>query len=224
MDHYEHNKVYSSIDQQGRYAFGAQPQIAQWNLARLAETLVPLMGDDEDASVRIATEAIQQFSGKITSAWREVVGAKFGFPSVGETESASIRGFLTLLQNHGVDYTSAFAALTASATGGFKTGDLAFLFKADEDFSDWFGSWKKVLQAGELDASARQMRAANPHYIPRNHLVEEAIRAGEDRLDFEPMEKLLEAVLSPFDEREGFERYALPPEPEEEVTQTFCGT
>jgi len=224
MDHYDHNKVYSSIDQQGRYAYGAQPQIAQWNLARLAETLVPLIAEDEDKAIDLATKAIHTFPDRFTSAWAEVMAAKFGFAEMGETQKESIRTFLTLLQKHGVDFTNAFATLTKSVSEDFTSGDLTCMFKGDGQFDDWFVSWKKMVEAGNPDLSLEKMRNSNPVYIPRNHLVEEVIRAGEDRQDFEPLEALLKAVLQPFAERPGLERYAVPPEPEQEVLQTFCGT
>ncbi len=231
MDHYDHNKVFSSIDQHGRYAYGAQPQIAQWNLARLAETLIPLIDTDEEKAIERATSAIQAFAGRFTAHWREVFGRKFGFESASNGETAQrsevIRSFLTLMQIHKTDFTSTFAALGSAAKSGFEKPEMTELsshFNSDPLLDKWLAEWRGELKNSEPASVLGRMKRANPVYIPRNHLVEEAIRAGEDNQDYSAMEKLLQAVLDPFARREGQERYALPPRPGEEITQTFCGT
>lgn len=223
MDHYEHYKVFSSIDQQGRYAYGAQPAIAKWALARLAEALLPLMGEDEKMAVKAATTALDGFDTAFADAWLAAMGAKLGLSSPGEDDRPLILDFLTLLHKGSIDFTSGFAALETLCEGE-AAASAAPLDKAG-DIGPWLEQWRvRLAGEGGINAVRERLRLANPLYIPRNHLVEEAIREAEHSSDFEPMDKLLEAVAKPFERRKGMERYALPPEPGEVVHRTFCGT
>ena len=224
MDHYEHYKVYSSIDQQGRYAYGAQPMIAKWNLTRLAEALLLLMEGDEKDAVEAATRVLDGFDTAFAGYWLAAMGAKLGLAEPTETDRPLILDFLTVLHKNGIDFTSGFAALEMLAGGAAVFGSGTPLV-GSEDFEPWLEKWRARLEAeGRIEAVRERLQLANPVYIPRNHLVEEAIHEGEHSGNFEPMEKLLEAVSKPFERREGLERYTLPPQPDEVVHRTFCGT
>ena len=224
MDHYEHYKVYSSIDQQGRYAYGAQPMIAKWNLTRLAEALLVLADGGQEAAAEAAVKVLDGFDTAFAGYWLEAMGAKLGLTAPAETDRPLILDFLTVLHKAGIDFTSGFAALeTFVAEKGSIVSHT--VFEGAEDFEPWLEKWRNRLEAeGKSNAIRDRLRRANPVYIPRNHLVEEAIREAEHSGKFEPMEKLLQAVSKPFERREGFERYALPPQPDEVVHRTFCGT
>ncbi|MCB1387405.1 MAG: YdiU family protein [Nitratireductor sp.] len=219
LDAYDHYKVYSSIDQQGRYAYGAQPTIAQWNLARLAEALLPLIDADQDRAVALATETLGGFSTIFNRHWLKRMGAKLGLAEAGEDDRQLIIDFVSLMQKGASDFTNCFAALAELAEGGeADAGPLAAL----EGWRDWHTRWRNRLEAETAVAS--RLRRVNPLYIARNHLVAEAIAAGEGEGDFSVMDRLLEAISQPFTRREGLERFTLPPKPEEVVHKTFCGT
>lgn len=228
MDHYDHNKVFSSIDRQGRYAFGAQPAIGQWNLSRLAEALLPLMHEDEDQAIEMAKAALDQYGTLFMASWTQEMAPKFGIiPSKDqETDREIIRQFLSLLQKHSADFTNSFQLLTAALMNEDGLKKLKATFEKDESFDTWFDQWKTWIgsSADDISAACKIMAHANPMYIPRNHLVEEAIEVATSKGDFSFMKKLLEAIGTPFEKKAGFERYELPPKPEEEVHQTFCGT
>ncbi len=137
-----------------------------------------------------------------------------------------IRLYLTLLQKHHVDFTGSFAALSQALTQEGGHGALQEMFANDPEFDTWHGQWMALVagSAGVKESALDRMASANPIYIPRNHLVEEAIEVATSKGDFSFMEKLLEAVSSPYEAKPGFGRYALPPKPDEEVHRTFCGT
>ena len=221
MDRYEHYKVYSSIDQQGRYAYGAQPTIAKWNLTRLAEALL-LLADGEKEAVEAAVKVLDGFDTAFAGYWLRAMGGKLGLAAPTEEDRPLILDFLTVLHKGGIDFTNGFGALEMLAEG---KGASLPIFGSSEDFEPWLEKWRKRIEAEEgVKAIRERLRLANPVYIPRNHLVEEAIREAEHSGNFKPMEKLLEAVSRPFERREGLERYALPPQPDEVVHRTFCGT
>ena len=168
MDHYEHGKVFSSIDQHGRYAYGAQPHIAQWNLARLAETLIPLIDTNEDAAVEKATAAVQAFSEKFAENWHRVLGAKFGFGDQADPEANKdmeagiIRGFLTLMQKHHADFTNAFVALTKAVKTEFQSPELETMFNADPELRTWTKDWRAALRDRKANALHQGMQISQP--------------------------------------------------------------
>lgn len=230
MDYYDHNKVYSSIDREGRYAYGSQPNIAQWNLARLAECLLPLVDKDDDIAVEKAKASLDAFSVKFMAAWAEALAPKFGLSLTenGQDEDRELmRKFLALLQRQSADFTGSFRLLTDVASQRSQaTENLKSAIGQDELFGDWVSQWQERLggAGGALAVAASKMQNVNPIYIPRNHLIEEAIVAGEQNNDFGPMEQLLERVSAPYDYHKGSERFEQPPTSDEEVHQTFCGT
>ena len=209
--------VYSSIDEGGRYAFGNQPAIAQWNLARLAEALLPLFDDDQERAIGLAVESLGGFGEQYGVAWLLGMRAKLGLPDdLAESEvSPLVEELLTLLHQGQVDYTSFFRGLATAARGDAEPTRTLFL---DLDAVDaWIGRWRA------LGPHAEAMDRVNPVYIPRNHLVEEALTAGTAG-NLEPLGRLLEAVRRPYEERAGLEPYARPAPETFGAYRTFCGT
>ena len=224
MDAYHPETVFSSIDQQGRYAFGNQPAIAHWNLARLAECLLPLISEDEDKALDLAREALAGFALRFGAAWREGVLRKLGLAEEGEGDEALVQDLFDLMAKGEADFTLTFRRLCDAAAG---QGDgLRALFADPAAIDPWLDRWRARLaqEAGDATSRAAAMRAVNPAYIPRNHLVEEAIAAATQREDFSPFEELVAVLARPYEEQSGRERFATPPRPEERVLRTFCGT
>jgi serine/tyrosine/threonine adenylyltransferase len=209
MDAFDPKTVFSSIDSWGRYAYGNQPTIAGWNLARFAEALLPLIADEQERGIALATESLQGFPGQYAAAYTVGMRRKLGLSddvdlaAVGEL----VDDLLDRLQRDRVDYTSFFRRLSATARG-----DAAMEFD-----DDWAARWLAL----RPDADA--MDGVNPVYIPRNHLVEEALVAASAG-DLGPVERLLLAITSPYTERPGFERYAEPAPDDFGCYRTFCGT
>lgn len=237
MDTFRFDQVYSSIDRQGRYAYQNQPSIAHWNLCRLAETLLPLLGDDEEAGVEMVQEVINQFPEQYYAAWLDGMRVKLGLTTEQEGDRELAQDLLKTMERHQADFTLTFrrlSELSAQAdTSVAQSADQSWLslFTEAAEPQQWLERWRARLQAeaavnSGFDDEQRQnaMRAANPLYIPRNHLVEECIRAAEDAGDFAPFEQLLAVLEQPFTEQAGQDKYTLPPEPEQVVHRTFCGT
>jgi uncharacterized protein YdiU (UPF0061 family) len=217
LDAYDPATVYSSIDHGGRYAYGNQPAIAEWNLARLAETLLPLIDNDQEQAIELAVESLRGFAGQYEKAWSAGMRAKLGL-SEGLDDTAVaplVEGLLDLLRTHRVDYTSFFRSLARAAHGD--VAPTRRLFADPTAADDWLSRWTT------LEPRADLMNGVNPAYIPRNHLVEEALAAATDG-DLGPLEQLLEAVTTPFDERPGLERYAVAAPADFGTYRTFCGT
>ena len=218
MDAFDPATVYSSIDTGGRYAYGNQPAVAQWNLARLAESLLPLIHDDQEQAIALATESLGAFVPQYDAAWSGRMKAKLGLPTGLEDALASglVEDLVVLLQANHVDHSSFFRLLGRAARGQAEPvrGLVLDLPRLDA----WLDRWRALGPDAEL------MDRVNPAYVPRNHLVEEALEAATAD-DLEPMARLLEVVRAPFEERPGLERYAEPaPEDFGRRYQTFCGT
>jgi uncharacterized protein YdiU (UPF0061 family) len=219
LDVYDPGKVFSSIDQYGRYAFANQPQIAVWNLAQLATALLPLMAD-RDAAIEAFTEAVNGFADLFDAAWHRVLRAKLGLATEEEGDAALAFELLDLMAKGEADFTNTFRALSGDdpAAAGAEFSD-------PEALDQWLPAWRARLGREGRDEAARvaAMEAVNPALIPRNHRVEEAISASLTG-DMAPFERLVGALAHPFDPPEGDLDLATPPAPEERVTQTFCGT
>jgi protein adenylyltransferase len=225
MDAYDPATVFSSIDHAGRYAYGNQPAIAAWNLARLAETLLPLLDDDEDAAVAAATSRLQAFPERFQRHWASGMRAKLGLAdaAAGEATDALSGDLLDLMREHGADHTSTFRALAASLRG--EPAAIRALFEESPAFGAWERRWREHLGPAQtaLGEIADAMDRVNPVYIPRNHQVEAALTAATAG-DLEPFERLLDVLARPFDERPGLAAYAEPAPAGGGVYQTFCGT
>jgi serine/tyrosine/threonine adenylyltransferase len=217
MEAFDPATVYSSIDHGGRYAYGNQPLVAEWNLARLAEALLPLIDDDQERAVALAVDALGAFRPQYDAAWSAGTRAKLGLPDglADDVAASLVDELLVLLQKDHVDFTSFFRALGAAARGDAAPARNLFLDLAG--FDGWADRWRAL--APDADAMDR----VNPVHIPRNHLVEEALDAATAG-DLGPLTSLLDAVSTPFVERSGLERYAAPAPQDFGAYRTFCGT
>ncbi|UCH53794.1 MAG: YdiU family protein [Pseudomonadota bacterium] len=230
MDAYAHQRVFSSIDHYGRYAYNSQPGIGLWNLIRLAETLLPLFADDTDQAVKIAEQHLETYKDQYEAAWLARMRAKLGLTAGAgsdEEDRALVAALLDIMDANEADFALTFYQLSRlAAQAGARDQDAQVLFAQPAQFDDWLGKWRERLKRESQSDAARQasMQAINPVYIPRNHQIEAAIRAAEDRGDYSVFYELHAVLQKPFVEQAGKERYRLPPEPEEVVSKTFCGT
>lgn len=219
MDAYDPNTVFSSIDQHGRYRYSNQPHIAQWNLARFAETLLPLLHPDQEKAVALAEDAIHHFPVIFQEHWLAGMRKKLGLSSEEAEDIELIETLLTWMQQHQADYTNTFRALAAETL----PDDTLF---CDAEFIKWHVRWQARLlrQAEPKQSSLCLMRAHNPAIHPRNHRVEEALAAASERSDYSLLQRLLAAVTNPYADAPEYQDYRTPPLPSERVCQTFCGT
>jgi serine/tyrosine/threonine adenylyltransferase len=226
IDAYDPATVYSSIDHHGRYAYANQPRIAQWNLARFAETLLPLLAGDENAAIESATEGVAGFVPVFDAAFVAGLRRKLGLLHEEPDDIHLAKDLLERMAANGADFTLTFRRLCDAAAAPDGGEGVRSLFADPSAFDEWAARWRERLLRDGGDADARQalMRAANPAFIPRNHLVEEAIAAAQDDGDFAPFEKLLAVLAKPYEDQPENARYATPPRPDQIVRQTFCGT
>jgi uncharacterized protein YdiU (UPF0061 family) len=212
MDAVDPATVFSSIDHGGRYAYGNQPRIAQWNLARLAETLLPLIADDPEQAVGPATEVLGTFGERFSRAWHREMRSRLGLTEERPGDRELAEGLITLLQERRLDLTTSLRSLSSHLRG------------ESDDLEPWAGRWRGrlVLEGRPGDAIADDLDRVNPVYIPRNHIVEEALTAAATG-DLEPFTALVDVLSDPFTERQGLESYAAPG-PATPGYRTFCGT
>jgi uncharacterized protein YdiU (UPF0061 family) len=217
LDAFDPAAVYSSVDDSGRYAYRNQPVVAEWNLARLAEPLLPLLHKDQEKAVRLAVNSLDDFRRQYSAAWAAAMNAKLGFrPGLGDDVTwPLVEELLALLQEGHVDYTSIFRTLGKAARGHSEPARQ--LVPDVTAFDAWVDRWRA------LGPDADAMDRVNPVYIPRNHLVEEALDAATGG-DQGPLHRLLDAVTRPFDERPGLEPYAVGAPEGFGAYRTFCGT
>ena len=222
MDEFDPATVFSSIDHAGRYAYGNQVQITQWNLARLGETLLPLLAADVDVAVELATEVLAGFAEHYGAAFSAGVLRKLGLGDDVADESL-VDDWFRMLHQQSVDLTSAFRSLSAAVRGAIDVARA--LFRDTAAFDGWMQRWRSEWsrQSLEPEAIARGMDAVNPIHIPRNHLVEAALAAATGG-DLAPFDQLVEVVRDPYVERPGAERFAQPAPRDFGPHQTFCGT
>jgi serine/tyrosine/threonine adenylyltransferase len=226
MDEYDPAKVFSSIDEMGRYAYGNQPRIALWNLTRLAECLLPLFSDDQDKAIEQAQFALGEFAEKFTSAYQAGLRAKIGLFTKDDGDEALVQDLLDAMTKNGADFTLAFRRLGDAALDADNDESVRGLFIDPTMFDEWAARWRQRLAREPQTPGDRQaaMHRVNPAFIPRNHRVEAVIQAAMNNDDYAPFEELLIVLSKPFDEQPQYAAYAEPPELEQRVTQTFCGT
>lgn len=227
MDEYNPATVFSAIDRGGRYAYANQPGIAQWNLVRLAECLLPLFSeDDPDRAVAEAEEALNAYPPLFDEAYRSGLRRKLGLFNEQEGDADLGRDLLKIMADNGADLTLTFRRLSEVVSGTHNDSSVRSLFIDAKAIDEWLARWRSRLQQEPMDTEAREraMRSVNPLYIPRNHRVEAVIRAAVDREDFAPFEELLRVLSKPFEDQPEFAPYAKPPQEHERVHQTFCGT
>jgi len=226
LDAYDPGKVYSSIDRMGRYAYGAQPRIALWNLTRLAETLLPLLAEEESAAVAEAEEALAFFRPRFQQTYEAGLMRKLGLFTSREGDVELATSVLGALAENQVDFTLFFRLLADAQIEGAGDAALRSLFQNPADCDALLARWRTRLGQERQDAATRRsaMHEVNPAYIPRNHQIEAMIAAAVERDDFTRMDELLKVLSRPYEDQPEFARYARPPQPHEEVTATFCGT
>jgi uncharacterized protein YdiU (UPF0061 family) len=225
MDTYDPATVFSSIDQHGRYAYANQPRIAGWNLTRLAETLLPLLADDETQAIAAAEGVLDGFGDRFQAAYLAGLRAKLGLFSVEAEDLQLAQDFLGLMAASRADFTLAFRHLSEAA-GNLNDDPLRSLFGGSDQYDAWASRWRERIARDPQSAAVRQaaMRGVNPAFIPRNHRVEAVIDAAVQRDDFAPFEELLAVLARPFEDQPGYAPYMQPPQEHERVLQTFCGT
>ena len=226
MDHYDPAQVFSSIDEMGRYAYANQPRIAQWNLTRLAECLLPLISGDQDKAIADAQAAIGEFVEVFDAAYQAGLRRKLGLFTARDNDRVLAQDLLDAMAKNQADFTLTFRRLGDAALGPDHDGAIGQLFADPTAYDEWAARWRQRLAGEPQDSTARRtaMRSVNPAFIPRNHRVEAVIEAAVNRDDFAPFEELLAVLSKPYEDQPAFSAYAEPPEPHERVLQTFCGT
>jgi uncharacterized protein YdiU (UPF0061 family) len=229
MEAYDQATVFSSIDHGGRYAYGNQSRAALWNLARLAEALLPILAQEagsEEVALASANEALTAFEPQFVAAHTAGLRRKLGLCIEREGDAAIAEDLLERMAVNRADFTLTFRRLCDAAAGLEGDAGVRTLFTNTGAYDGWADKWRQRLEQENVDGQVRAaaMRRVNPLFIPRNHLVEAAIDAATWRQDFQPFEGLLDAISRPYEERPGLERYTMPARPEECVLQTFCGT
>ncbi|MEM9074203.1 MAG: protein adenylyltransferase SelO family protein, partial [Myxococcota bacterium] len=221
LDRYARTRVFSSIDEGGRYAFGNQPWIARWNLARFAEALLPLIDADPDRAIAKAQERIEAFQHPMNDAYTDMMRDKLGLPGRNDDDFSLATTLLELMEKASADYTDTFRALSGAAP-------IPPALERSHEWNDWRSRWDARCgraHGDPLSPEARdRMRQANPAIIPRNHLVEEALEAAVNAADLAPMHRLLAVLKSPYEERAELAPFQTPPPESFGSYRTFCGT
>nr|WP_300093215.1 YdiU family protein [Sedimentibacter sp.] len=219
MDDYDPETVFSSIDRNGRYAYGNQPKIAEWNLSRFAETMLPLIHENKDQSVKMAQDAVDEFSKLYNYHWMAGMRAKLGFFGKEEEDEQLINELLDMMNRYHADFTNTFRALTL---GKFEETAMS----GSKDFSDWLEKRKSRLSGQQegIDASIQLMKNSNPSVIPRNHRVEEALSAAVNNGDYSVMENLLNILSKPYAYSPEQNEYVELPAEKNKCYKTYCGT
>ena len=217
MDKYDPKTVFSSIDHNGRYAYLNQPAILVWNLAKLAETLIPLVDENEEKSVKQLTEVLQLVMPSYQEYFYKEFGKKLGIRNIDNKNIKIIDNYLKILHSESIDFTLSFRDLAKIVNKSMKIGDS--VFRESKIFEKWFKAWEKEINVGDI---FHEMNLKNPCYIPRNHLIEDALKHAnnEDMAEINLMNKLLE---SPFKDKDSYKKYTMPSTSDERYV-TYCGT
>jgi uncharacterized protein YdiU (UPF0061 family) len=226
MDSYDPAAVFSSIDQQGRYAYGNQPHAAVWNLARFAETLLPIIDASAERAVELASGVLATFAARFSELSLAGVRRKLGLSAGEDGDAALAEDLLDAMHRNQADFTLTFRRLCDAAEGEAGDAGLRALFANPPEYDEWASRWRARLARDPLEPRARAeaMRQINPAFIPRNHRIEQVINAAVEDQNFEPFANLSAVLAQPYLSRGGLESYADPPQPGERVLQTFCGT
>jgi protein adenylyltransferase len=226
IDSYDPATTFSAIDELGRYAYGNQSTIAQWNLARFAETLLPLLDPNLERAVELAEEAISTFTIRFQEHWLAGMRDKLGLSSNEEEDLELVHALLRAMHENAADFTMTFRRLCDAAMDEKADANVRALFANPAAYDSWAAKWRSRLAAERLepDARAQAMRSVNPAFIPRNHRVERALDSAIEYGDFSPFAELLTVLLRPYEDQTVFSDYANPPHANERVFRTFCGT
>jgi uncharacterized protein YdiU (UPF0061 family) len=215
MDSYDPATVFSSIDRNGRYAYGQQPHIAQWNLARLAEALLPLLHDDEATAIALANNAVERFEARFKHHWLAGMRAKLGLFTKEDNDALLVKALVDWMQQAKADFTNTFAALSRAESAALSS---------DASYHDWHQRWqeRRGRQPQSPSDVIAHMQRHNPAYIPRNHKLEEALAAATTNADLSVMHRLLAVLATPYDHAQDHPDYRAPSGAES--YRTFCGT
>jgi uncharacterized protein YdiU (UPF0061 family) len=227
MDTYDPNTVFSSIDHNGRYAYNNQPAIAHWNLARFAETLLPLIDTDAEKAVTAAMDVLEPFIEKFDAHFLSGMRRKIGLASENDGDAELIKRLFTTMRNGNADFTLTFRKLALAAESTANDTAVRALFTEASEIDSWLHDWRQRLASDAQTSPAERaasMRRVNPAFIPRNHRVEAALNAASEHGDLAPFRRLLGIIQHPFDDQPEHTEYERPPNPSERVLQTFCGT
>lgn len=219
MNSYHPKTVYSSIDSTGRYSFSNQPLIAHWNLSRLAIALLPQIHENQEEAVKLAQTTLNEFPAIYQKKWESMMSKKLGLEGAEFSDKALFDDLLKMMEMHAADYTNTFLAIQS---GDFPNGSL---YQSDA-FQDWYLNWiRRATQNGKsLEDVQKMMAEHNPQYIPRNHKVEEALFQATENHDYTVFKELLELLKTPYQFKDGFTAYQVPPKDGDDGYQTFCGT
>jgi uncharacterized protein YdiU (UPF0061 family) len=226
MDQYDPATVFSSIDEQGRYAYANQPRIGLWNLTRLAECLLPLISEQQDKAIAEAQMALGFFSEKFDAAYQAGLRRKLGLFTARDDDPELAQELLAAMAKNQTDFTLTFRRLSDAAVDPAADQEVRQLFADPAAYDDWAIRWRQRIGGEPQDPADRRtaMRAVNPAFIARNHRVEAVIEAAVNRDDFAPFEELLAVLSKPYQDQPAMSGYADPPQPHQRVLQTFCGT
>jgi serine/tyrosine/threonine adenylyltransferase len=226
IDSYDPATTFSAIDELGRYAYGNQPTIAQWNLARFAETLLPLLDPNPEWAVELANEAISAFTPRFQEHWLAGMRNKLGLSSNKDGDLELAQALLRAMHENAADFTLTFRRLCHAAADERADADVRALFANPAAYDSWVARWRSRLAAERLkpDARAQAMRTVNPAFVPRNHRVEQALDAAIEHGDLSPFGELLTVLSRPYEDQADFADYSNPPHADERVFRTFCGT
>jgi protein adenylyltransferase len=226
LDEYDPAAVFSSIDEQGRYAYANQPRIALWNLTRLAECLLPLLDADKDRAIEQAQAILAGFAPLFSSAYLAGLRRKTGLLTERDEDEALLQDLLQAMAANGADFTLTFLRLAEAALNAEGDRKVRQSFADPAAYDEWAVRWRARIDAEPATPAERSaaMRAVNPAFIPRNHRIEAVIQAAVNHDDFAPFERLLAVLAKPYEDQAAFSDYENPPEPDQRVLQTFCGT
>jgi uncharacterized protein YdiU (UPF0061 family) len=226
LDAYDPAACFSAIDEFGRYAYANQPAIAQWNLARFAETLLRLLDPNPERAVELANEAISAFASRYQEHWLAGMREKLGLAGHADGDLTLVRELLQAMHGNGADFTLTFRRLCAAAADPTPDAEVGSLFKDPGAYDRWAVLWRSRLAVDGRDPNTRAqaMRAVNPAFIPRNHRVEQALDAAINDGDFSPFAEIMTVLSRPYEDQPAFADYADPPQASERVLRTFCGT
>jgi uncharacterized protein YdiU (UPF0061 family) len=226
MDAYDPAAVFSSIDTYGRYAYANQPHVTHWNLARFAETLLPLLHPVPERAIELADEALSAFWPRFEQHWLSGMRRKLGLFTAEDEDAQLVLGLLEAMHRQQADFTLTFRKLCDAAEGQQFDAGVRALFANAAAYDEWAAMWRSRLARESLPPGVRadSMRHANPAFIPRNHRLEQAIQAAVEHEDFTLFADLLQVLSRPYEDQKGFEVYATAPQASERVLQTFCGT
>lgn len=226
MNTYDPATVFSSIDHYGRYAYSHQPSIAHWNLARLAECLIPLLADNQDEAVAQAKDALAAFTNRFDVAYLGGLRRKLALATEREGDTCLMQDLLDRMAANKADFTLTFRRLCDAAVSPEADPAVRQLFENPAAFDEWAVRWRQRLDLEPQDGNARRatMRRVNPAFIPRNHRIEAVIEAAMAKGDFAPFEELQTVLSTPYEDQPTFAHYSDPPPPDQGVYQTFCGT